>query len=68
MEAPYDTDVAADILAEARTTFNCLIGQLTDPVTGTALARPDTGRPHPARVLNVYFHASYGDEVAIVKT
>ncbi|MEV6866395.1 hypothetical protein AB0M44_36065 [Streptosporangium subroseum] len=35
MEAPYDTDVTADVFAEARNTFNCLIGQLTDPATET---------------------------------
>ncbi|TMR89771.1 ISKra4 family transposase [Nonomuraea basaltis] len=29
MQAPYDTDVTADVFAEARNTFNCLIGQLT---------------------------------------
>jgi hypothetical protein len=30
VQAPYDTDVTADVFAEARNTFNCLIGQLTD--------------------------------------
>lgn len=33
--APYDTAVAADCFAQARNTFNYLIGQLTDPSAGT---------------------------------
>nr|WP_248965772.1 hypothetical protein [Sphaerisporangium perillae] len=35
MEAPYDAAVAADVFAEAKNTFNCLIGQLTAPAAGT---------------------------------
>jgi len=33
--APYDTAVTADCFAQARHTFNYLIGQLTDPAAGT---------------------------------
>jgi hypothetical protein len=33
--APYDTAVTADCFAQARNTFNCLVGQLTDPAAGT---------------------------------
>ncbi|MFG2085282.1 ISKra4 family transposase [Spirillospora sp. NPDC048824] len=32
--APYDTAVTADCFAQPRNTFNCLIGQLTDPAAG----------------------------------
>ncbi|MFB4285551.1 MULTISPECIES: ISKra4 family transposase [unclassified Nonomuraea] len=34
MQAPYDTGLAADVFAEARNTFNWLIGQLTDTASG----------------------------------
>ncbi|MFA1545315.1 MULTISPECIES: ISKra4 family transposase [Actinomadura] len=33
--APYDTAVTADCFAQARKTFNCLIGQLTGPSAGS---------------------------------
>lgn len=33
--APYDTAVTADCFAQARNTFNYLVGQLTDPSAGT---------------------------------
>jgi len=32
---PYDTTTPPDVFAPAKTTFNCLIGQLTDPATET---------------------------------
>ncbi|MFF4625841.1 ISKra4 family transposase [Nonomuraea jabiensis] len=35
MQAPYDTEVTADVFAEAKNTFNCLIGHLTDAAAGT---------------------------------
>jgi hypothetical protein len=35
MQAPYDTSLAADVFAEAKNTFNWLIGHLTDAQTGT---------------------------------
>jgi hypothetical protein len=35
VEARYDTVVTADLFAEAKNTFNCLIGQLADPATAT---------------------------------
>ncbi|MFL6052132.1 MAG: hypothetical protein ACJ72W_04325 [Actinoallomurus sp.] len=35
MMAQYDTAVTADCFAQARNTFNCLVGQLTDPAAGT---------------------------------
>ncbi|MFB9625477.1 ISKra4 family transposase, partial [Nonomuraea helvata] len=34
MQAPYDAGLAADVFAEAKNTFNWLIGQLTDPASG----------------------------------
>lgn len=34
MQAPYDTGLAADVFAEAKNTFNWLIGQLTDTACG----------------------------------
>ncbi|GAA1647270.1 hypothetical protein GCM10009733_050420 [Nonomuraea maheshkhaliensis] len=34
MQAPYDTGLAADVFAEAKNTFNWLIGQLTDAASG----------------------------------
>ncbi|GAA2220679.1 hypothetical protein GCM10009850_122530 [Nonomuraea monospora] len=34
MQAPYDTSLAADVFAEAKNTFNWLIGQLTDAASG----------------------------------
>ncbi|MEU8171909.1 hypothetical protein AB0C14_03450 [Microbispora hainanensis] len=33
MVEPYDTDAPADVFASAKSTFNCLIGQLADPAT-----------------------------------
>ncbi|MCK2214331.1 ISKra4 family transposase [Actinomadura sp. ATCC 31491] len=35
MQAPYDTEVTTDVFAEARNTFNCLIGQLTGTASAT---------------------------------
>ncbi len=34
MQAPYDTGLAADVFAEAKNTFNWLIGQLADTASG----------------------------------
>lgn len=35
MQAPYDTEATADVFAEAKNTFNWLIGHLTDAQIGT---------------------------------
>jgi hypothetical protein len=35
VQAPYDTGLTADVFAEAKNTFNCLIGYLTDAAAGT---------------------------------